>query len=261
MNSLSQNKVKCLYYDRQRNSVWVGTHQGGFNKLDLRTGRFLHYSVNKEDHASDVVLSIVGYQEQLAIASYDGVYLFHPETATFTLLTNELAHYLKIDSKGSLWIAVEGKGVYCYNMDTKESTLYSFDLNKKNSISDNMVTCIAEDRNQRIWLSTMGGGLNLYRPETNDFERFTSRQDGLGSDCVYAVCESQNGRLLLTTNQGFCIFDPVNRTFSNYNHANGFPFTTLNEGSLCQTKDGEIFLGGMNGMVSVSYTHLTLPTT
>ena len=250
MNSLSQNKVKCLYYDRQRNSVWVGTHQGGFNKLDLRTGRFLHYSVNKEDHASDVVLSIVGYQEQLAIASYDGVYLFHPETATFTLLTNELAHYLKIDSKGSLWIAVEGKGVYCYNMDTKESTLYSFDLNKKNSISDNMVTCIAEDRNQRIWLSTMGGGLNLYRPETNDFERFTSRQDGLGSDCVYAVCESQNGRLLLTTNQGFCIFDPVNRTFSNYNHANGFPFTTLNEGSLCQTKDGEIFLGGMNGMVS-----------
>ena len=216
----------------------------------MRTGRFLHYSVNKEDHASDVVLSIVGYQEQLAIASYDGVYLFHPETATFTLLTNELAHYLKIDSKGSLWIAVEGKGVYCYNMDTKESTLYSFDLNKKNSISDNMVTCIAEDRNQRIWLSTMGGGLNLYRPETNDFERFTSRQDGLGSDCVYAVCESQNGRLLLTTNQGFCIFDPVNRTFSNYNHANGFPFTTLNEGSLCQTKDGEIFLGGMNGMVS-----------
>ena len=40
-------------------------------------GFFLHYSVNKEDHASDVVLSIVGYQEQLAIASYDGVYLFH----------------------------------------------------------------------------------------------------------------------------------------------------------------------------------------
>ena len=94
----------------------------------------------------------------------------------------------------------------------KSLRLYSFDLNKKNSISDNMVTCIAEDRNQRIWLSTMGGGLNLYRPETNDFERFTSRQDGLGSDCVYAVCESQNGRLLLTTNQGFCIFDPVNRT-------------------------------------------------
>lgn len=89
------------------------------NKWTCGPGRFLHYSVNKEDHASDVVLSIVGYQEQLAIASYDGVYLFHPETATFTLLTNELAHYLKIDSKGSLWIAVEGKGVYCYNMTLK----------------------------------------------------------------------------------------------------------------------------------------------
>ena len=250
MNSLSQNKVKCLYYDRQRNALWIGTHQGGFNKLDLRTGRFSPYTVNKGEHTSDVVLSIVAYQDKLIIASYDGVYLFHPETASFTLLTDVLAHYLKIDSKGTLWIAVEGKGVYCYNMLTQESALHSFDLNKKNSISDNMVTCITEDRNQRIWLSTMGGGLNLYHPETNDFERFTAKQDGLGSDCVYSVCESQNGRLLLTTNQGFCLFDPVSRMFSNYNHANGFPFTTLNEGSLCQTGDGEIFLGGMNGMVS-----------
>ena len=250
MNSLSQNKVKCLYYDRPRNSVWIGTHQGGFNKLDLRTGHFLQYSVNKKEPASDVVLSIVAYQDKLIIASYDGVYLFNPETASFTLLTDVLAHYLKIDSKGTLWIAVEGKGVYGYDMVTKESVLHSFDLNKKNSISDNMITCIAEDKNQRIWLSTMGGGINLYRPETNDFERFTAQKDGLGSNCVYSVCESQNGRLLLTTNQGFCIFDPVSRMFSNYNHANGFPFTTLNEGSLCQTKDGEIFLGGMNGMVS-----------
>ena len=187
MNSLSQNKVKCLYYDRQRNALWIGTHQGGFNKLDLRTGRFSPYTVNKGEHTSDVVLSIVAYQDKLIIASYDGVYLFHPETASFTLLTDVLAHYLKIDSKGTLWIAVEGKGVYCYNMLTQESALHSFDLNKKNSISDNMVTCITEDRNQRIWLSTMGGGLNLYHPETNDFERFTAKQDGLGSDFVYSV--------------------------------------------------------------------------
>lgn len=249
-NSISQNNIKCIYYDQQRDAVWIGTHQGGFNKLDLRTGRFSQYSVKEGDHASDVVLSIVAYQDKLIIASYSGVYLFHPETASFTLLSDVLAHYLKIDSEGMLWIAVEGLGVYRYNMATQQSVLYSFDLNKKNSISDNMVTCIAEDRNHRIWLSTMGGGLNLYRPESDDFERFTAKLDGQGSDCMYSVCESQNGRLLLTTNQGFCLFDPVSRMFSNYNHANGFPFTTLNEGSLCQTKDGEIFLGGMNGMVS-----------
>lgn len=249
-NSLSQNKVKCLYYDHQRKSVWIGTHQGGFNKLDLQTGRFQNYSFNKDEHSSDVVLSIAGYQDKLIIASYTGVYFFQPETSTFTLLTDFLAHYLKVDSQGNLWFAVEGKGVFRYSMVTRETTQYTFDLNKKNSISDNMITCITEDRNGHIWLSTQGGGLNLYRPETNDFDRFTSEQYDLGSDCVYSVCESQNGRLLLTTNQGFCIFDPINQAFDNYNHANGFPFTTLNEGSLCQTKDGEIFLGGMNGMVS-----------
>lgn len=258
-NSISQNNIKCLYYDSQRKTVWIGTHQGGLNKLDLRTERFTRYRVAEDRPASDdVVPSIQAYQDKLIVASYSGVYLFDPETSTFTKLSDAFSHFLKMDSQGRLWMADEGVGVYRYDMKTKQTTTYSFELKNKHSISDNMVTCIIEDRNHKIWLGTMGGGLNLYRPETNDFERFTAKEHGLGSDCVYSVCESRNGRILLTTNQGFCLFDPAGRIFSNYDHAKGFPFTTLNEGSLCQTNDGEIFLGGMNGMVSFHEKELNI---
>ena len=59
MNSLSQNKVKCLYYDRQRNSVWVGTIREDSINWTCGPGVSYIIAVNKEDHASDVVLSII----------------------------------------------------------------------------------------------------------------------------------------------------------------------------------------------------------
>lgn len=65
--------------------------------------------------------------------------------------------------------------------------------------------------------------------------------------------------MLLTTNQGFTLFDYYTKLFYNYDNENGFPFTTLNENSLYQCKDGEIFLGGIKGMVSFYEKSLNIP--
>ena len=42
-NSISHNNVKAIYYDRTEEIMWIGTHLGGLNKLDLRTNRFTVY--------------------------------------------------------------------------------------------------------------------------------------------------------------------------------------------------------------------------
>ena len=104
-----------------------------------------------------------------------------------------------------------------------------------------MITCITEDRHRKLWFSTISSGIDVYYRETGKFENFNSKKNGLGSDCIYAVTESLNGKLLLTTNQGFTLFDYYTKLFYNYDNENGFPFTTLNENSLYQCKDGEIY--------------------
>ena len=35
--------MKALYYDPAKEIIWIGTHLGGLNKLDIRTGTFTHY--------------------------------------------------------------------------------------------------------------------------------------------------------------------------------------------------------------------------
>ena len=109
-----------------------------------------------------------------------------------------------------------------------------------------------QDSNGNLWFSTSGSGLDRYRKESNDFENFDVQKDGLSSDCIYEVFESsiQKGDLLLITNQGFSQFDYPQKKFYNYGTENGFPLTAVNENALFVTHDGEVFLGGIQGMIS-----------
>lgn len=260
-SSLSHNNIKSLYYDEKREVVWIGTHQEGINKLDLKTDKIVGYKIPhmKGKPLSNVILDIIPYEDDLLLASYDGVFRFDPETEKFTLLLDLFSHHLMIDSQGILWVCVENKGVYAYHFDTEELINYQYIPKQTNGLSNNMVTCIAEDRHHNLWFSTISSGIDVYYRETGKFENFNSKRNGLGSDCIYAVTESLNGKLLLTTNQGFTLFDYYTKIFYNYNSENGFPFTTLNENSLYQCKDGEIFLGGIKGMISFYEKNLNIP--
>ena len=156
-----------------------------------------------------------------------------------------------LDSEGTLWIAATGEGVFSYRFDTRKLTNYRHDSANPNSLSNNNVNNIMQDSQGHLWFSTSGSGLDLYHPANNDFENFDKEKNGLASDCVYETQESAaSGKLLLITNQGFSIFDYQNMHIKNYSAENGFPLTAVNENSLCITRDGEIFLGGVQGMIS-----------
>ena len=71
-NSISHNNVKAIYYDRTEEIMWIGTHLGGLNKLDLRTNRFTVYRMKAGDPTtlpSDIVRDIVPYEDKLIIAT------------------------------------------------------------------------------------------------------------------------------------------------------------------------------------------------
>ena len=262
-NSISHNNIKAIYYDRAQEIMWIGTHLGGLNKLDLRTNRFTVYRMKAGDLSalpSDIVRDIVPYEDKLIIATQNGVCLFHPATGTCEHLFKDtkegrnigMVASLYIDKDGTLWISATGEGVYSYRFDTGKLTHYAHNPANPNSLSNNNVNSIMQDSNGNLWFSTSGSGLDRYRKESNDFENFDVQKDGLSSDCIYEVFESsiQKGDLLLITNQGFSQFDYPQKKFYNYGTENGFPLTAVNENALFVTHDGEVFLGGIQGMIS-----------
>lgn len=261
-NSLSHNNVKALYHDEKGEIMWIGTHLGGLNRLDIPTGTFTHYKTKEGDpHTlpSDIIRDLEPYKEKLLIATQNGICLFDPQTGVCEQMFKnsqqgkriKMVADLHIDREGTLWIATTGEGVFTYRFDTERLTNYHVVPGSANSLSNNNINSITEDSYGNLWLATSGSGLDLYHPN-GTFENFDTQKNGLASDCVYDICESstQKGHLLIITNQGFSQFDYPGKTFYNYNTDNGFPLTAVNENALYMTRDGEVFLGGIQGMVS-----------
>ena len=261
-NSISHNNVKALYYDEQKEIIWIGTHLGGLNRLDIKSGRFTHYRMeygNEETLPSDIVRDIAPYEDRLIVATQNGVCLFNPADGKCRQLFKDtpegrsikMVADIAFDREGTLWIAATGEGAFSYRFDTNRLTNYRHHPSDPNSLSNNNVNNITQDSKGNLWFSTSGSGLDLYRPESNDFRNFDMEKNGLASDCIYETQESPtSGKLLLITNEGFSIFDYKTEKFKNYSAENGFPLTAVNENALCVTRDGEIFLGGVQGMIS-----------
>jgi len=265
---LSLRNVKALYYDSSKRIIWIGTHLGGLNKLDLTTSQFTYYHMeegNPKTLPSDIIRDIIPYKDLLIIATQNGVCLFNPQNSQCKQLFKDkkqgqyikMVADLELDHNGTLWIAATGEGLFSYNFKSKRLINYRHKPGNLYSLSNNNVNNIMQDRKGNIWISTSGSGLDLYRPETKDFENFDKLKNGLISDCVYEAQESPvTGKLLLITNQGFSIFNSHTKKFQNYSVENGFPFTAVNENALCITHNGEIFLGGTQGMISFNEQQL-----
>lgn len=259
-SNISHNNLKAIYYDNKKEIIWLGTHLGGLNKLDLHTNKLTHYNaINdaKETILSNIIRDIVSYNNQLILATPQGVHIFDPQTGIskrmFPEYTNEITSvsHLFIDHRNILWICGTENGTYAYNFNTEKLTNYKHNLAIGNSISSNSVNCIFEDSRNRLWFCTNESGFDLYNYSTDSFENFDAERNGLGSNTVYSGCELTGNRILFTTDNGFSILDCDTKKCKAYNHENGVPLTTINEHALYKTKDGEIFIGGIqDGMIS-----------
>lgn len=250
--------IRAIYYDSIQKVVWTGIHLEGLNKLDLKTGRSTNYKYKKGDRTSipsNLIEDILPYQEQLILATNNGIGLFNPATGTCkplfhdeVALNNTISTFgLTLDHKGILWITNNNNGACAYNFNTQKLSIYKHKSANEHSISSNSVNSIYEDSQNRLWLCTNENGLDLYRRETDDFENFDMSKNGLASNIIYNICELSPNKLLVTTDKGFSILDYQQKKFKNYEE---LPLSCINENALYKNKKGEIFIGGTTGIIS-----------
>lgn len=261
-NSLSHNNVKTIYYDHPNKILWIGTHMGGLNKLDIRRNKFTYYHTNSDKNPlpSNIIREIIPYKDNLLLATHKGICLFNPQTEKAALLFQDSpisgTVSVHVDYQGTLWISGNGEGVYAYRNDTKTTENYKHNHALEHSISSNHIGRIYEDSQKRLWFCTSESGVDLYKHETNDFENFDEQKNGLGSNCVYDVCELSPNKILFTTDIGFSILDYPSRKFTNYTKENGIPLSAINERSVFKASSGDIYIGGMDGMISFREEHI-----
>jgi signal transduction histidine kinase/ligand-binding sensor domain-containing protein/DNA-binding response OmpR family regulator len=106
------------------------------------------------------------------------------------------------DSKGFIWFGTED-GLNRY--DGYDFNIYKPDPENPNSISNNYIVSIYEDKAGELWIGLNGGGLNKFDRETEQFTHYRNKPGdpySLSSDDVYSICQDRSGNLWIGTNNG-----------------------------------------------------------
>lgn len=261
-SSLTHNNIKSLYIDNENKTLWIGTHTGGLNKMNIITGTFKNYILNK-NRDSNIIREIIPYKNNLVLITHEGIYLFDKENENISLLINNISGSVSgcIDKNENIWVMGNGLGVYKYNIKKRTTKNYRSNENKTNSLSSNIIRRIYKDSKERIWFCTDESGIDLYRPETDDFENFDESRNGIASNNVYDACELSDNEIIFTTEKGFSILDLRTKKFKNFSRENGIPLNAISERSLYKSPSGEIYIGGLNGMISFRMEDILSPIT
>ena len=133
-DGLSQSQPYSIFQD-SKGYLWIGT-QDGLNRFD-------------------------GYDFK--------VYKNDPFDST--TLTHNWVWTVAEDARGDIWVGTfQGLCKYVRNED--RFIQYYYNMEDSTSISGNRPNYIIKDKKGRLWISSWGGGLNLYDEKNNAFRRF-----------------------------------------------------------------------------------------
>jgi ligand-binding sensor domain-containing protein len=166
-------------------SVWAGEDggpdDGGLNRFDKKTGKFIRYK--------------------------------HDPNNPHSLISNKIQAIFE-DSRGNFWIGTDGDGLHTMNRKTGlfERHLYnpgnpeklSRPLVTNSNIGLDHITFINEDALGGIWIGTLSNGITHYNPETGRLNHYVNehRDSGFPDNSGWSFCSSRDGTVWIGTFQG-----------------------------------------------------------
>ena len=253
IHDTADKKLKTAWYDRGKDILWLGDYFGGLYSYNIsdrewRTYRFRNEKGSAPAHS---IYDITVMDGQMYIGTDNGVYRFNPkeeqdisehlkgyESMVFTMASG---------TDGRLWIG--GKGLWIY--DEEEGMLH------EERLGDIQCAGIDIDDNGNVYIATIGYGIISLTKDT--FTRFDNNNTGLADNYAYLVRYLGNNRMLVGTRTGLSIIDKKANKCLNYSTLNGLSLSSAREGQIIERRNGDIWIGGTDGMVMMDPDRICFP--
>lgn len=270
--SIGSDNLKSIFYRKENDCLYAGTHLGGLFVLDLKTKKGRSFRHKEKDSTSlphNIVNEIQAYKNGFALLTQGGPVFMDPVSEKFRPLTSNIQiqkllsreyafETFLIDSRQRIWLGLTTGGVICVHLPSSKIERYLSEADNPASIGRFKVVHIFEDSKGEIYFSTIGSGMFKYEERSQSFKSYNTLNQSLPSDYCYYVCESvKERRFYLLHSKGISVFTPEKEKVEDTYH--WFNQSYSQGSALYRDKEGVVYIGGTNGLAS--FQERTLYTT
>ncbi len=231
---LVTENIRCIYQDEE--NVWFGTYNNGILFMNKNRKKFLHYQYFDDlmhSNTKNSVLAIAKDKESNYWIGTDGsgLYKFSPRDKTFENYSyqNSLASKLSGDvikslaydpNNNVLYAGTYNRGLNVIDLTTHQIEKYLPDPSDSNSINSYNIWSILIDRDERVWLATLDGGLDEFLPDEKRFLHHTINirdSNSISNNHLNTLFEDSSGSIWIGASGGSINrFDKQNEIFTKY---------------------------------------------
>lgn len=235
LNTLSGSTI-INFLEIPENKLLIATYESGLNEFNTKTGQYIHHKYDPENetglNANAVSSLIFDNNHGVWVGTVGGgLNLFNLNTKTFSHFYNSIDNQsrnsiLRIfqSDENTLWIGTWGGGLSRFDITSKTFTNFNHDPNKPNTLSDDHIWAIHQDKQRILWLGTQGGlnKFDLYNNTIKHYRYDPNNINSLSNDFVTSIYEDNQGMLWLSTyGGGLNKFDPKTESFTRFTTKNG----------------------------------------
>lgn len=241
-------------------NILIGTYACGLYMLSKASGKITNYRPagdgDKQISSTDIWNMYASKSKVWLGLLGGGVDRFDPLEQTFEnfgpsskkLNSIDFPNVMAIarDKYGNMWFGTEGRGIYIFDSETKKVSTRSIDIIKGKG-NKSIIKTLYIDKLGVLWIGTEGEGLISYSFDTKQFQQY-SLEMGLADNTVHSIIEDNSGKLWIGTSNGLSCFERYNGEIHNFYKEDGLSGNEFNQNAIIQFPDGNIAIGGTEGL-------------
>lgn len=263
---LSNSNVLSIAQD-QFGFMWFAT-EGGLNRFD--GNRFIAYKHNPKNPQSlscnTINKLLIDNDGTLWIATtHEGLDRYNHEPDDFTHyypngnpgdISGPAITDLCVSYNGNIWVSTYFNGLNLYDKKNDKFKHFSFDPQNINTIRENIILKVLEDKQHFLWIGYRSQGLSMLNPQTGQFKHFKHNpkdHSSLPSNTVLSIAEDQFGNIWIGTDAGLSLYNKQENNFITFQHNQSNIHSIISNKimDIHEMKDGKLWIGTENGGISI----------
>lgn len=265
-SAIVSNELNTLLYDKNENTIWIGSQRDGISIFDCGSHSFTDYTIEQGLMTNDVTHLSHAEDGGIWITHYHvGVGHYNKKTKQLTPFPSSGIEGMKSqnwcsfdDGNGNLYVGHAFDGLSIIDVENRTARNIRHQPGNPKSLPGNTVRAIYRDSQKNIWVGT-NNGLALFNPQTQEFITFRHdplNPNSLGDNHVYDIREMNDGSLWISTDMAgisildlgsITLLDPKMVTFRNLSITkNHYGLSSSNVRALFQDSYDNIWIGHYN---------------